>query len=165
MSKYKLIALIIALAVIAIANTLDMFNDLALDVSMTHLLEEGVIVVFSIGLMGYLIYHLLQQAKVLESLKRELSSTQQLVNEQTEELRQARKEYSQVIKKQFEQWGFSETEKNTAYLLLKGLSLKEVAEVRDIKEKTVRQQASNLYSKANLPGRHALAAWFFEDFL
>ncbi len=165
MSKYKLMLLILALAIIAVANTLDMLNDLSLKVTTAHLLEEGVIVVFSLGLMGYLIFLLRKQSQLLDDLKSELGNNQQLLELQSEELSKARKEYSQIIRQQFEQWAFSETEKMTAYLLLKGLSLKEIAEVREIKEKTVRQQASNLYAKANLPGRHALAAWFFEDLL
>ena len=165
MTNYKLLLFIFALALISIANILDIMNDLSLNVSTAHLLEEGFIVVFSVGLMGYLIFYLRKQSQIMDELKLELGSSKQLLESQTEELSKARNEYSQIIKKQFEEWGFSTSEKSTAYLLLKGLSLKEIAEVRGIKEKTVRQQASNLYFKANLPGRHALAAWFFEDLL
>jgi DNA-binding CsgD family transcriptional regulator len=50
-------------------------------------------------------------------------------------------------------------------LLLKGLSLKEIASVRGTKEMTVRQQASSIYNKSNLGGRHEFSAWFLEDFL
>lgn len=50
-------------------------------------------------------------------------------------------------------------------LLLKGLSFKEIASVRDTMEKTVRQQASTIYRKANVSGRHAFSAWFIEDLL
>jgi len=45
--------------------------------------------------------------------------------------------------------------------MLKGLSLKEIAECRSTHEKTVRKQAV----KSNLSGRHELSAWFFEDML
>ncbi|MFK3865693.1 helix-turn-helix transcriptional regulator [Pseudoalteromonas rhizosphaerae] len=50
-------------------------------------------------------------------------------------------------------------------LLLKGLSFKEISALRSTKEKTVRQQASDIYSKADLEGRHEFAAWFLEDFM
>ena len=50
-------------------------------------------------------------------------------------------------------------------LLLKGLSIKEIASLRETHEKTVRQHASAIYRKAELPGRHAFAAWFLEDLL
>ncbi len=50
-------------------------------------------------------------------------------------------------------------------LLLKGLSFKEIAAIRSTREKTVRQQASQLYAKAGVNRRYAFSAWFFEDFL
>jgi DNA-binding CsgD family transcriptional regulator len=40
---------------------------------------------------------------------------------------------------------------------LKGLSRKEVAELRSVGETTVRQQARAIYKKAGLEGRHDLA--------
>ena len=52
-----------------------------------------------------------------------------------------------------------------ALLLLKGLSHKEIAEVRGVAETTVRQQARALYKKAGLGGRNDLAAFFLEDLL
>ena len=48
---------------------------------------------------------------------------------------------------------------------MKGLTFKENATVRETREKTVRQQASTIYAKSGLEGRHAFAAWFLEDFL
>jgi DNA-binding NarL/FixJ family response regulator len=50
-------------------------------------------------------------------------------------------------------------------LLLKGLRFKEISSVRNTKDKTVRQQASVIYSKANVERRHEFAAWFLEDFM
>jgi DNA-binding NarL/FixJ family response regulator len=52
-----------------------------------------------------------------------------------------------------------------ALLLLKGLSLKEVAAVRATAERTIRAQARSVYSKAGLTGRAALSAFFLEDLL
>lgn len=52
-----------------------------------------------------------------------------------------------------------------ALLLLKGLSLKEIATIRAVAERTVREQARSIYSKAGLTGRAALSAFFLEDLL
>jgi DNA-binding NarL/FixJ family response regulator len=46
---------------------------------------------------------------------------------------------------------------------LKGLSHKEIAEVRRTSERTVRQQAREVYGKAQLAGRAELSAFFLED--
>jgi len=50
-------------------------------------------------------------------------------------------------------WKLTSSEKEVAFLLLKGLSLKEVAEVRNTSEKTARAQSTSIYNKAGLSGR------------
>jgi len=52
-----------------------------------------------------------------------------------------------------------------ALFLIKGISLKEVAELRGTSEKTVRHQASTIYAKAALNNRAELSAFFLEDLL
>jgi DNA-binding CsgD family transcriptional regulator len=70
-----------------------------------------------------------------------------------------------AIDRQFERWALSPAEREIALLLLKGLSLKEVAAARETSERTVRQQALGVYRKAGLAGRAELAAFFLEDLL
>jgi len=48
---------------------------------------------------------------------------------------------------------------------LKGLSLKEIAEIRKTSEKTARAQCTPIYEKSGLSGRSELAAFFLEDLL
>lgn len=74
-------------------------------------------------------------------------------------------ELSKVIKKDFEEWKLSESEKEVAILLIKGLSMSEIGELRGVKEKSVRQQATSIYAKSKCPNRHELAAKFIEDLL
>ncbi len=56
-------------------------------------------------------------------------------------------------------------EREVALLLLKGLSHKDIADVRRTSEKTVRQQSLAVYRKAGLSGRAELSAFFLEDLL
>ncbi len=70
-----------------------------------------------------------------------------------------------VIDGQFQQWGLSDSEAEVALLLIKGLSMKEIAEVRAVKEKTVRTQAASIYAKSDQAGRHELAAFFIQDLM
>lgn len=99
-----------------------------------------------------------ESAQRLSSAKRALSAAEH----QTQKLMG---DFSKIIQAQFTDWQFTQSEKEVALLLLKGLSLEEIAVVRETKEKTVRQQASNLYKKAGVCGRHELVAFFFEDLL
>ena len=71
----------------------------------------------------------------------------------------------EAIDQQFTRWNLTEAEREVALLLLKGLSLKEIAQVRSTSERTIRAQARALYGKAGVTGRAALSAFFLEDLL
>ena len=70
----------------------------------------------------------------------------------------------QAIETQFSRWNLTEAEREVALLLIKGLSHKEIAAAA-VSERTVREQARSIYSKAGLTGRTALSAFFLEDLL
>lgn len=72
---------------------------------------------------------------------------------------------SQSIDKQFQLWKLSPAEKEVALLLMKGLELKLIAEIRETTERTARQQAFVVYQKSGLKGRAELTAFFLEDLL
>lgn len=70
-----------------------------------------------------------------------------------------------IMRNQFVKWELSPSESEIALLLIKGLSMKEIAEARQVKEKTIRQQATSVYSKSGCAGRHELVAHFIEDLM
>ena len=70
-----------------------------------------------------------------------------------------------IMRNQFVKWGLSPSESEIALLLIKGLSMKEIAEARQVKEKTIRHQATSVYSKSGCAGRHELVAHFIEDLM
>ena len=51
------------------------------------------------------------------------------------------------------------------FLLLKGITLKEIADIRQTQLKTVQQQSQSIYQKTGLASRSELAAFFLEDLL
>jgi DNA-binding CsgD family transcriptional regulator len=71
----------------------------------------------------------------------------------------------EAIDVQFSRWNLTDAEREVALLLLKGLSLKEIAAIRNSSERTVREQARSIYGKTGLTGRAALSAFFLEDLL
>ena len=72
---------------------------------------------------------------------------------------------SESIDAQLSDWKLTRAEKEVAILLLKGFSLRELAELRGTSERTVRQQATKIYDKAGLRGRAELSAFFLEDLM
>jgi DNA-binding CsgD family transcriptional regulator len=62
-------------------------------------------------------------------------------------------------------WQLTEAEKLVAILVIKGLSNKEIANLRQTSESTIRQQTTSIYKKANLHTRSELSAYFLENLL
>ena len=154
------------LAIVVIGNLGDVIYDYREGASITHVLMELAIAVVSFALIAALTVGIWRQSRSNSRLKAELASVS-AANEQAlpPALATARHELALVLKEQFEAWSLTQTEREVAMLLLKGLSFKEIAAVRNTMEKTVRQQASAIYKKANVSGRHAFSAWFIEDLL
>ena len=53
------------------------------------------------------------------------------------------------------------SEKDTAWLIIKGYRFSEIAEIRNVKESTARLQATSLYAKAGVSGRAEFVAEMF----
>ena len=82
-----------------------------------------------------------------------------------DETRALLKGLGEAIDRQFLQWRLTEAERDVGLLILKGLSLKEIATARVTSERTIRAQARSIYAKAGLSGRAALSTFFLEDLL
>ena len=81
------------------------------------------------------------------------------------EAREALQGLGEAIDSQFERWQLTAAEREVGLLMLKGLSHREVAEIRQTTEATVRQQALVVYRKSGLANRTQLSAFFLEDLL
>ena len=147
----------------------DIFGDYKTGSSISHIFLEGLIVVTSIVFLARTIYFLSQKnantyKELLDSQKEAL-----LLREDNQKYREESKKFlegiSALIDRQFVEWELTHSEKEVAMLLLKGLSHKEIAEIRSTSEKTARQQAAQIYEKAKLEGRAQLSAFFLEDLL
>lgn len=101
-----------------------------------------------------LFYELKQVIYLNNEIKKEKSKTARLMGE-----------LLSVMHEQFAQWKLTASESEVALLLIKGLSMKEIATLRSVKEKTVRSQATSIYAKSGYSGRHELAAHFIEDLM
>lgn len=153
------------LIIIMTLNALDVMVDINLGVPFWHIMQESSLVLLSAIGATLLIIHMRKKNKDLQQLVTELAGANKQVSLLNSEIQDERKRFSLVIKEQFENWSLTDSEQQVAWLLLKGLSLREIASVRETKEMTVRQQASRIYAKSNLVGRHEFSAWFLEDFL
>ncbi|GAC27393.1 helix-turn-helix transcriptional regulator [Brumicola pallidula] len=161
--RNKVITIILIL--IMLLNGLDVLVDIELGVPLWHILQEASLVLLSALGATLLILHMRKKNQSLHHLAKNLADANMQITVLNSKIKDERKRYSLVIKEQFESWSLTLGEQQVALLLLKGLSLKEIASVRNTKEMTARQQASSIYAKSGLVGRHEFSAWFLEDFL
>jgi len=70
-----------------------------------------------------------------------------------------------VIYNRFDEWQLTPSESEIALFLIKGLSVQEIADLRDTRSGTVKSQSSTIYQKAGVRGRNELVAYFVEDLL
>ncbi len=81
------------------------------------------------------------------------------------ELQSLKGKLADVVQEQLTQWKLSKSEKEVAWLIIKGFSFNEIARIRSVAEKTVRQQASAIYKKSNTDNRADFTASFLNDIL
>ena len=133
--------------------------------SATDMLDDVGLFLISGFIVGLFVIDYRVQQKALGQLQGQLDNARGQLKALDASSSQLATQYREVMQKQFNEWRLTASEQDVVLGLLKGLSFREVAEIRDTREKTVRQQATNVYRKAGVAGRHELAAWFFEDML
>ncbi len=169
MTQLQKIALGIFILIVTLFSLHEVYDEL-MDIkqnkeNITQASLEILLVIMSFGAMIYFTYVIFKQGKNQKELETNLSKVRKQLESSNIRLRDGKKEYQEVIQWQFNEWALSPSEKEVALLMLKGLSIKEISQARSTQEKTVRKQASAIYDKSNLGGRHELSAWFFEDLL
>ncbi|WP_225879242.1 helix-turn-helix transcriptional regulator [Isorropodon fossajaponicum symbiont] len=101
-------------------------------------------------------------SRYTQDLQQDLQQANKDKKTYSKQIKIFKNELFKVLEIQFKEWSLSKSEQEVALLLLlKGLSLEEISQIRGTKEKTIRQQqASTIYQKSNLKGRHELSAYF-----
>lgn len=162
----------VVFAAIAVLAAVDLASDAGSAATGAHLAAETAVLVAGLGGFLWTAARFRGLAAEHRALAREAETLAHRLDDSLREAARWRQEagdliagLSDAIDRQLERWGLSPAEKEVALLLLKGLSHKEIGELRGVGEATVRQQARALYQKGGLNGRHDLAAFFLEDLL
>lgn len=133
--------------------------------SMFHMLAEGLAI--AVGFAGVL--WIWKENVRLGGETAQLGERLATAKAESESWRNKAQEYlmglGRAIDEQFSEWHLSTSEKEVGLLLLKGLALKEIAEARGTSERTVRQQAQEVYRKSGQAGRAEFSAFFLEELL
>lgn len=165
MNSKERTVIVCVLALVATMVSFDIVSDMRNGVDRWHTAVEGLIALTA--LFG--LFYVLKDSYRLKQKLLKQSEDYLALKADAERWRAESKKYVQglslAIDVQLTKWNLSKAEKEVAFLLLKGLSLKDIAAVRETSEKTARAQSIAIYSKAKLAGRSELAAFFLEDLL
>jgi DNA-binding NarL/FixJ family response regulator len=155
-------ALFLAIAILMAA---DVAGDLNAGVNALHVGVEALVMVLSAAGVAAL-WRGLRAAEVRAAgLDSELKTARVEAHRYKEEAGEAMRGLGEAIDSQFARWALTPAEREVGLLLLKGLSHRDIAEVRATSETTVRQQAFMVYRKSGLRSRSELSAFFLEDLL
>jgi DNA-binding CsgD family transcriptional regulator len=152
-------------ALIAICIVADLVDDLTSPTSTGHLAGMFIGTLLAITGLVLMLRMLAASRALVRTLESRLDWSRADAVRYREQAGQLLHGVGTLIDQQFDEWGLSPSEREVGLLLLKGLSLKSIASLRDASEPTVRQQAQAVYRKAKLTGRAELAAFFLEDLL
>lgn len=155
-------ALLLAIAVFGLV-------DLALDGPGTWLRTHGIVelvfIVLCVGSALYLGRSWQASDRSLGEARVELQSRQVERDAWKRRAESLLRGLGEALDAQLDDWGLTPAEKETALMLLKGFSHKEIATLSERSERTVRQHAVAVYRKSGLGGRAELSAFFLEDLL
>jgi DNA-binding CsgD family transcriptional regulator len=150
---------------IALLVTVDMAADVNEGAGGTHVIMElSALALALAGVVGAGVQ--LRRANLANvDLQRDLEGTRADLTRWRTEAQDLLRGLGAAIDQQFDEWGLSSAEREVAMLILKGLSYKDIAAVRETSERTVRHQALAVFRKAGVAGRAEMAAFFLEDLL
>jgi DNA-binding NarL/FixJ family response regulator len=151
-SRIRLLLALTAIGAFVLIMTLEVVTE-SDDFALGDVLVDGLVLLLTIGSA-----ETRQVLAELEEARRDGAGWRAAVDHHVEGLKAA-------IDEQFNDWRMTEAERDVALLILKGLCHKEIAALRDTSERTVRQQAQQVYRKSGLSGKNALSAFFLEDLL
>ena len=152
------IAAITLFGVVVVLIGWDLYIDFSEGVGFWHIAVESVI--FVVAVIGIVLMW-----RQLDRVRGDLVEARVEAAQWKQESAELLEGLGAAIERQFERWDLSAAEADVGLFLLKGMSHKEIASLRNTSERTVREQARAVYRKSGLPGRSALSAFFLEDLL
>ena len=153
------------LALVFIMAVADIATDIYEGEPPVHMIIEGACILIALAGASFLWNEARKLRRATQTLTIAVVKAHKDTSYWRKEANEALRGLGEAIDKQFARWALSEAEREVGLLLLKGLSMKEVSDIRNTSEKTVRHQAASLYRKAGIEGRAQLSAFFLEDLL
>ncbi len=164
LSKNEKASIIAILSLAGVLTIIDVVEDWIDGAPLSHIIPEVLVIFGVVGIALYIFRGVLHHRKgVIEQAKNEVQSVKKEATQWRAKADSLRSGITDAISNQLIEWGLTPAEQEVSFLLLKGLTIQEISEIRQTSERTIRQQASVIYKKSGLTGRAQLSAFFLED--
>lgn len=80
-----------------------------------------------------------------------------------DQLRAASGAFHEMLEEHFDEWSLTPSERDVALLAVKGLSISEMAAIRNTRDGTIKTQCNAIYKKAGVESRTQLVSLFVEE--
>jgi DNA-binding CsgD family transcriptional regulator len=80
-------------------------------------------------------------------------------------LERANAAFMDLLNARFDEWGLTAAERDVALFAIKGMTVQDIARLRETSEGTVKAQTAAIYRKADVSGRPQLLSLFIEDLM
>ena len=159
------IQLIMAMVFLAVVGggAIDLVLDRPETLLSGHVIFELGMIGVSLGAAGYLGTRWYQANKFARQLTLTVEASQAERDAWRRRAQRVLDGLGKVMSAQFESWGLTPTERETALMLLQGHSHKRIGKLTGRSDRTIRQHAVSVYRKSGLAGRAELAGFFLGD--
>jgi DNA-binding CsgD family transcriptional regulator len=162
--KVDLVVIVVLLAVVS-GGVADIILDAPRGLFTVHVALEAGLVLISLGSALYLGRGWYHAQFVLDRVRSDMVAQEADRDAWRARARVLLEGLGAAINERLEAWKLTPVERQTAMLLLKGYSHKQIAYSTHRSERTVRQHAVAIYRKSGLRGRAELAAFFLDGLL
>jgi DNA-binding CsgD family transcriptional regulator len=150
------------LSIAFIFTVYDITLDIYSHVAQAHIINELLV---SLPLVVSLVALNIMRYKTEKRIYTNVVDLQYQIISLSDQLKNISSALNSLILTKFKEWKLSKSEAEIGFLLLKGFSTQEIADLRSSSEGTVREQCSRIYQKANLRSRSELSAFFLEGLM
>lgn len=128
----------------------------------SHMIAEAVMVLICFEPIRRIVTELRRQRKKIQELQQKKADLSDELVKWKNDTRKIRAYIRDSIESQFRNWQLSQSESEVAFLILRGFSFDQIADLLKKSERTVRKQAGNIYEKAGFNSRAAFVGFFLE---
>jgi len=153
---------ILFFSLVVLSSIADIITDIGQGANIKHLIQEAFIAFFALLLLLVLFFNTKAEKIKNKQLQKNLEELTEISAQVSKELVNAKKIFGEEINKQFIVWQLTKSEGDIALFTIKGFNSKEIATLRSVSEKTIRNQLTSIYRKAGLSGKHTFIAWFMD---